>query len=105
MNRPPIHPLSAVALVVIDSLWTLVDFAALAWGVTIPLSFICCFIPVFLLQKFLNGDPNGKAGAYAFLLALLAAVPFPITGTAAGMAVLAWAGLSFMSKGIEQQKP
>ncbi len=95
---PPIHPLSAIALIVIDSLWLLADWDALLWIITIPVSFVSCFVPVFLLQKFMRGDGNGQAAAIATLLAILAAVPTPISGTIVGTIVLSWAGLHSLGK-------
>jgi hypothetical protein len=89
---PPIHPLSAVLLVVVDNLWNLAEFAVIDWIVTIPLSFISVSVPVYFLQRFLRHDSRGRALAMAFLLGVLAAVPLSITGTPAGLAILAWAG-------------
>jgi hypothetical protein len=91
---PPIHPLSAVLLVVVDNLWNLADWAIIDWIVTIPLSFLTVCIPTYFLQRFLRHDSRGKALAIGILLGVLAAVPFSITGTPAGLAILAWAGIA-----------
>lgn len=91
-----IHPLSAVLLIVIDNLWNLADWAALLWIVTIPLSFLMTFVPVFFIQKFIRRDQSGRALAIALLLGVLAAVPTSVTGTAAGAIVLAFAGFKFL---------
>ncbi|MBA4148885.1 MAG: hypothetical protein H0X66_12285 [Verrucomicrobia bacterium] len=90
----PIHPLAAVMLLVIDNLWNLADWAALLWTITIPLSFLSVFVPTFLVQRFLKNDAVGRALALAVVLGVLAAVPTSITGTPAGLALLAWAGLN-----------
>lgn len=92
-SRPLVHPLSALLLVVVDGLWTLADFAAVLWLLTIPLCFLAVAVPVTLIQKFLNGDGVGRACALATVLGVLAAVPTPIMGTATGAVVLALAGL------------
>ena len=76
-----------------DNLWNLAEFAVLDWIVTIPLSFITVFAPVFLLQKYLKKDTNGRAFAIAMVLGVLAAIPTSITGTPVGLALLAWTGL------------
>jgi hypothetical protein len=91
---PPIHALSALLLVTVDNLWNLTEWVVVDWVVTIPLSFLSVFIPVFFLQKHLKKDTVGRAMAIALLLGVLAAVPTSITGTPIGLALLAWSGLS-----------
>lgn len=91
-GRALIHPLAAVVLVVVDSLWTFADWAAVLWLVTIPLSFVAVAFPTLLIQKLLNRDSLPRAIAVSCLLGVLAAVPTPIMGTATGAAVLAFAG-------------
>ena len=93
-HSPPIHALSALVLVAVDNLWNLAEWAVVDWVVTIPLSFITVFVPVFLLQRYLKHDSNGRAVAFASLLGVLAAIPTSITGTPIGLALLAWTGLS-----------
>jgi hypothetical protein len=92
-DQPLIHPLSAALLIAIDSLWTMADWAAFAWLITIPLSFLAVFIPTYLIQRHMKKDPVGKSAAVAAFLATLAAIPTPITGTLVGTFVLAVAGL------------
>lgn len=87
-----IHPFSAVLLVAVDALWTLADWAAVLWLVTIPLSFLAVAFPTLLIQKFLNRDPLLRAAAVAAFLGVLAAVPTPVMGTAVGAFVLGLAG-------------
>lgn len=96
--RPLIHPLSAALLIAVDGLWTLADWAVLAWGVTIPLSFLAVCIPTYLIQKHVNGDQRGRSLAVGAFLGVLAAVPTPITGTVVGGIVLAMAGLRSLRK-------
>jgi hypothetical protein len=89
----PIHALSAVILVAVDSLWALFEFAPPLWPLAIPGCFLAVFVPVFLIQKQLRKDSNGRAATFATVLAVLAAIPTPITGTPVGLALLAWTGL------------
>ena len=97
-----IHPLSAALLIAVDSLWTIADWAVLAWLVTIPLSFLAVFLPSFLIQKHFKKDPPGKSAAVAAFLGVLAAIPTPITGTMVGTLALALAGFrSLRSKGSD----
>ncbi len=92
-SGPPIHALSALILVAVDNLWNLAEWAVVDWIVTIPLSFVTVFVPVFLIQKALKRDSNARALAFAILLGVLAAIPTSITGTPVGLGLLAWTGL------------
>lgn len=93
MDAPPIHPLSALVLVAVDSLWALFDLAPVLWVFAIPLCFIAVSLPTYLLQRHVKGDRRGRALAFAVLLATLAAIPTPISGTPVGLGLLAWSGL------------
>jgi len=95
-----IHPLSAALLIAVDSLWTIADWAVLAWLVTIPLSFLAVFLPSLLIQKHFRKESLGKSAAVAAFLGVLAAIPTPITGTMVGTLALALAGFrTLRSKG------
>src|SRR5258707_576957 len=89
----PIHALSALVLIAVDSLWAIFDWVPPLWIVAIPLCFLAVAVPCFLIQKFLKRDSTGRALAFAAALGVLAAIPTPVTGTSAGIAVLAWSGL------------
>lgn len=93
-ESPPIHALSALLLVVVDNLWTLPEFLAVSWAVTIPLCFITVVVPTLLIQKVVKRQRFGTACGYAVLLAALAAVPTSLLGTPVGLALLAWTGIS-----------
>jgi hypothetical protein len=95
-SRPPIHPLSALLLLVVDNLWNIPEFLVIDWPITIPLSFFCVFAPTFFIQKLLRKDSAGRAFAYALLLGAIAAVPTSVTGTPVGLAILAWTGISHL---------
>lgn len=92
-GRAPFHPLAAALLLVIDNLWNFADFAVIDWFLTIPLSFLTVFVPTLWIQRRKQGDGWGKATAKAVFLGVVAAVPFSVTGTPVGLALLAWAGL------------
>jgi hypothetical protein len=93
IGGPPIHALSALMLVAVDSLWALLDWAPPLWLVAIPFCFLAVFVPTFLIQKHLKQDNTGRALAFATVLGVLAAIPTPITGTPIGLGLLAWTGL------------
>jgi hypothetical protein len=94
-TRTAIHPVSALVLIAIDNLWTLTDWAAALWLITVPLSFLAVFVPAFCIQKFMHGDGIARAAMCAIGLGVLAAIPTPVMGTAVGMIVLAMAGLNY----------
>ena len=94
VDGPPIHPLAALLLLVIDNLWNIPEFLVIDWIITIPLSFLSVFIPTFFIQKLLKKNSIGRAFAFASLLGIVAAVPTSVTGTPVGLAILAWTGLS-----------
>ena len=93
-EAPAIHLLSAVVLLGVDNLWNLTEFMVIDWIITIPLSFLTVFVPVFFIQKRLKHDSALKALGWATLLGTLAAVPFSVTGTVAGSMLLAWLGIN-----------
>lgn len=91
---PPIHSLAALLLVVIDNLWNIPEFLIVDWVITIPLSFLSVFLTTFLIQKRLKRNSTRRAAGYALILGALAAVPFSVTGTPVGLALLTWTGIS-----------
>jgi hypothetical protein len=92
-DRPPIHTLSALILVAVDSLWAIFDFAPPVWIFAIPFCFLATFVPTYLIQRNLRGDAPARALTFATLMGVLAAIPVPVTGTAVGFGLLAWTGL------------
>ncbi len=97
---PPVHPLSAFVTIVIDWLWTMVEVGAtitVAGLLTIlPLIIACgatCFVIVLLVQRYVAGDQWGACIAKGLAMGVAAAVPYAVVGTAAGIALLGWAGI------------
>ena len=80
----PIHALSALILVAVDSLWAVFDWVPPVWIVAIPACFVAVFVPTYLIQRHLRNDSKGRAITFAMVLGVLAAIPTPITGTAVG---------------------
>ena len=89
----PIHGLSALILVAVDSLWAIFDLLPPVWIMAIPACFAAVFVPTYLIQRHLKNDSKGRALTFATILGVLAAIPTPITGTPVGFALLAWTGL------------
>ncbi len=93
---PPVHPLAAVALLVVDNLWNLADWAVISWLVTVPLAFASVFLPTFLLHRHSLGQSRARAFGWAALLGMIAAVPFSVAGTATGALLLTWLGINHL---------
>ena len=89
----PIHALSALVLVAVDSLWAFFDWVPPVWIVAIPFCFAAVFVPTYLIQRHLKQDSKPRALTFAMVLGVLAAIPVPITGTPVGLGLLAWTGL------------
>ena len=89
----PVHSLSALILVAVDSLWAIFDWLPPVWVVAIPACFAAVFVPTYLIQRNLKADSRGRALTFATILAVLAAIPTPVTGTPVGLGLLAWTGL------------
>ena len=89
------HPASGVVILGLDWLTfgsdLVTDFLALP--ILCLLAFIVTFPVVYVIQAKWSRDAVGPALGKAFLGAFLVALPFPITGTLLGAAILALAGL------------
>ncbi len=99
----PVHPLSAILTIVLDYLWTpeeagaaitIVGLAAEPFLIMTVAA--AAFVGVLLVQKFIAHDSLGKSAAKAFVMGVIAGVPFPVTSTAAGGVLLTWAGISYL---------
>lgn len=88
-----IDPLAALALIIVDNLWWIPEFVVVDWLLTIPLCFLSVFAITFLIQWRRVGDRRRVALVKALVLGLVAAVPWSVTGTPVGLALLAWAGI------------
>jgi hypothetical protein len=92
-GRAPFHAQAAVLLLVVDNLWNLADWMVISLVITVPLCFLSVAVPTFFIQRRKHGDSLGKAALKAIFLGAVAAVPFSVTGTPVGLALLAWAGI------------
>ena len=104
----PIHPLSALATIVLDNVFgvfEIVDpmaliFTSLTVGVLGGLT-------TTMVQRYLSKDSWGASIAKGLVMGIFAGVPFQVTGTAVGLPLLAWAGLHELIKlpGIKGLSP
>jgi hypothetical protein len=90
----PIHPLAALATIVLDNLFTLPEIAGPeVWIITIPLVGGLGLLATTLVQRYLAKDSWGESIAKGVVMGIIAGVPISVTGTAVGGVLLAWAGL------------
>jgi hypothetical protein len=99
LSEPPLHALSSLVTIAIDGLWSVPEFVSIASVAGLPAlpvlavgSAITCMAAVTLLQRFVSKDAWGSSVAKGFAMGVIAGVPFPFTGTAAGSILLLWTG-------------
>ncbi len=91
---PPIYPLAALVTVVLDNVFGVLEIVD-----PLVILFTSLIVAAFgtlstaLIQRYLAKDHWGKAIAKGLAMGIIAGVPFPVTGTAFGVPLLAWAGL------------
>jgi len=100
ISKPPLHPLSALATIAIDGLFTVVELAAAATvvgavlvPVVVVISGLLCLGVVVGVERFAARQDWGTALVAGVIMGLLAALPFFFLGGLAGLAVLIWAGI------------
>jgi hypothetical protein len=94
-SRPFFQRASGAAILAVDWLcfgleWELGPVSMAAMSVT---AFVVTYAVVWKVQTRLGGDDARRAHGKAFLGALAAGVPFPVTGTVVGGLILALSGL------------
>lgn len=89
------HPASGVAILALDWFTFGTDFLTgfMALPLMCVLSFMVSFVLVLIIQLKWSRDKIGTALGKAFFGAFLVGLPFPITGTLLGAAILALSGL------------
>ncbi len=91
---PPINPLAAFVTVVLDNVFGVLELVdPLAILFTSAIVAAAGTVSTTLIQHHLAKDGWGKAVAKGLAMGIIAGVPFPVTGTALGVPLLAWAGL------------
>jgi hypothetical protein len=90
----PVHPLAALATIVLDNVFGVVEFvdplAILLTSLTVG---AIGTVTTMLVQRYLAKDSWGASIAKGLVMGIVAGVPFQVTGTAVGIPLLAWAGL------------
>ena len=91
----PIHPLAALATIVLDNVFGVFELAD-------PLALLFTGLGVgalgtvttMLVQHYLAKDGWGASVAKGLVMGIIAGVPFQVSGTAVGAILLGWAGAS-----------
>ena len=90
----PVHPLAALATIVLDNVFGVVE---LIDPFTILLTSLAVgtvgFFSTMFVQRYLAKDEWGPSVAKGLVMGIIAGVPFQVSGTAVGTALLGWAGL------------
>jgi hypothetical protein len=90
----PIHPLAALATIVLDNVFGWIDIVPGAILGTSLLVGGLGFLSTLFVQRYLAKDEWGVSVAKGFVMGIIAGVPFQVTGTAVGAILLGWAGAS-----------
>ncbi len=105
ISNPPLHPLSALATIAIDGLFTVVELAATATvvgavlvPVVVVISGMLCLGAVVGVERYAARQDWGKALTAGVIMGLLAALPFFCVGGLVGLAILIWAGIHASQK-------
>ena len=98
--QPPLHALSSLVTIALDGLWSVPEFVSLSTVAGLPAlpvlavgSGLMCAAAVTLVQRFVSKDDWGASVAKGMAMGVVAGVPFPFTGTAAGSVLLLWGGV------------
>jgi hypothetical protein len=90
----PIHPLAALATIVLDNVFGVFELVdPLALVLTSLGVGVLGTVTTMLLQRYLAKESWGVSVAKGLVMGIIAGVPFQVTGTAIGIPLLAWAGL------------
>jgi hypothetical protein len=107
--KPPLHPLSALSVVVIDGLSTVAELAAAASivgivlvPVIVILSGLLSLGAVVALERYWARHAWKPALMAGAVMGVLTALPFFFVGGLTGLVMLAWAGIHELQKSSPQ---
>lgn len=101
ITPPPIHPMAAFATIALDGIFFFFFFEAVNPLAVLGIGALG-FAATTMVQRFLDNDSWGAAIAKGLVMGIVAGVPYPVAGTAVGLPLLAWAGLSRWTRGNNQ---
>lgn len=89
----PIHPLAALATIVLDNVFGAVEiidpFLLLITGLSVG---VIGTATVTLIQRYMAKEAWGPSIAKGLVMGIIAGVPYQVSGTAVGALLLGWAG-------------
>ncbi len=101
--KPPLHPLSSAVTLALDAIFGFSEsIMPFSLPITMAVVFCACTISVTLIEKNIAHDSLGAAFAKGFAMGILAGLPYPVMGTAAGTIFLGWSGLSRLEEGLRR---
>jgi hypothetical protein len=101
----PIHPLAALAIIVLDNVFGWIDLVPGAILGTSLLIGGLGFLSTLFVQRYLAKDEWGESMAKGLVMGIIAGVPFSVTGSAVGAVLLGWAGASqWIKLPVQQEK-
>ena len=107
--KPPLHPFSALAIVVIDAMSTVAELGAAASivgiilvPVIVVMSGLLSLGVVVVLERYWAGQTWKTALTAAVIMGVLTALPFFFVGGLAGLVILVWAGIHALQKSPPQ---
>ncbi len=90
----PIHPMAALATIVLDNIFGVVEIVdPLALVLTSLGVGVLGGVTTMFVQRYLAKDSWGVSVAKGLVMGIIAGVPYQVAGTAVGIPLLAWAGL------------
>jgi len=90
----PIHPLAALATLVLDNVFGVVEIVdPLALVLTSISVGVVGGVTTMFAQRYLSKDSWGASIAKGLVMGIIAGVPYQVAGTAIGLPLLTWAGL------------
>ncbi len=91
---PPIHPLAALATLVLDNVFGVVEIVdPIALVLTSVSVGVIGGVTTMFVQRYLSKDSWGASIAKGLVMGVIAGVPFQVAGTVVGLPLLTWAGL------------
>ena len=92
---PPIHPLAALATLVLDGFFLVFEIfdPFILLFTSLGLGFLG-LITTTLVQHFVSNEDWGPSVAKGFVMGIVAGVPYAVAGTVVGVPLLVWAGVS-----------
>jgi len=92
---PPIHPLAALATLVLDGFFLVFEIfdPFILLFTSLGLGFLGV-ITTTLVQHYVAKEEWGPSVAKGFVMGIVAGVPYAVAGTVVGVPLLVWAGVS-----------